>query len=810
MLYNRLLLGLLGCFLLFAGCDKGTEKDPEESGSSSSLDVSAGDSSSSGGSGSGNSSSFGSTGSSSSSLSSSSVEEPKEVTWVGNSAIIITEITPINSTWKDEEGNDPGWVELYNAGSESVNLMGYSLVEKLENPRAWVFGDEVIPAKGFRTVFCDKRNLTVALTGSEALGKNRTHTSWKLEKNGGSIYLIDAEWNIRDSVNYPELPSDVSWGIVDGGKWMYFGTPTPEQPNNVATAFSELSPSVSFGSRNAGFYAEPITLTIPSPGDGFKVRCTQDGSFPTSSSPETSSILISQNTVVRCAAFKDGFLSNKVTTSTYFIGETVKMPVVSIAVDPVEMFDSKNGYYRQGVSYCNEPCYEANYWKDIELPVHVEYFADGSSSAAKAWEIDAGISIMGGWSRYNPKKSVSIVMREKYQDGRLHYPLFATRSSASKFKAFNLRNNGNRFHWDYIEDPMAASLLEGSSVDYQRSRQVVVFYNGEYYGIHDMREKLNEHFVETNYGIDASTVESIKHVGTTVTANGGTPDGYNQMLNFVNEKDFSCVNNENYRTFQTMLDVGSFADYMAAQIYYRNGDWPNNNVRAWRTAQHPWKFMVFDLDHGFDFEWTVSGFGSYANMFSWIEQGGGGSKSCSGSGCFAQIYIKLIKNNDFKRMFINRSAVMLDYYFAYSRVESAINNMVATIPDSEMDRDLVRWERNLGASFSRTGSALKTFASVRSSAAWNEYKNKFGLGSSVSVTIQTEGSGSVQLEGMTLPGSTAASTNYTGNFFSGHSIVLKAIPATSTTVFLGWEDGSTSATRTVTPQEGRVFKASFR
>ena len=99
------------------------------------------------------------------------------------------------------------------------------------------------------------------------------------------------------------------------------------------------------------------------------------------------------------------------------------------------------------------------------------------------------------------------------------------------------------------------ALLEGSGVDYQRSRQVIVFYNGEYFGIHDLREHLNEHFVETNYGIDASTVESIKHTNRLVTANGGTIDGYVAMLDFVDASDFSEAGSTAYQTIQAMLDV---------------------------------------------------------------------------------------------------------------------------------------------------------------------------------------------------------------------------------------------------------------
>ena len=83
---------------------------------------------------------------------------------------------------------------------------------------------------------------------------SRTHTNWKLDKSGKTLYLVDPSNGIRDSVAYPELASGVSWGIVDGGVWKYFGTPTPEKRNTEATAYDGMGPSVDFGSIKAGFY----------------------------------------------------------------------------------------------------------------------------------------------------------------------------------------------------------------------------------------------------------------------------------------------------------------------------------------------------------------------------------------------------------------------------------------------------------------------------------------------------------------------------------------------------------------------------
>lgn len=568
----------------------------------------------------------------------------------------------------------------------------------------------------------------------------------------------------------------------------------------------------------AGFYSE-LTIPVPLPQQNGKIYCSYDGSEPNpkdSASLEfTEPLSIEKNTVVRCAEFvKDSAVRKS--TQTYFIGETVAMPVVAISVSPMlfvnNYTNSKDGRY---CSEGGDPAYCPWIMEDVEYPVHVEYFVDGSSSNKKAWEIDAGLSLMGHWSRTNPKKSVSISMRSQYQDGRLKYPLFNTRPEAKKFKAFVLRNNGNRYVGDYYEDPMATSLLEGSGVDYQRSRQVVVFYNGEYYGIHDLREKLNEHFVETNYGIDSKNVDAIKHVAETITASGGTTTGYEDMLQRIYGYEDLANNDAQYKEISSMMDVGNYADYMSALIYYQNGDWPNNNVRAWRSPDQPWKFMVFDLDHGFGWDWSVSGFyevqSGSMSMFDWIRQGGKAPTSddaapCHNNAsakCFHTIFVKLIENPNFKRLFINHAAVMYDVYLNQARVSAAVSYINSTLPNSEISRDKARFPRNSHI-FSTDGSEFILWAGGRDVSVRKEFAKEFGLESDIKVTIAASGNGSVLLDGMKLP-----STNYTGTFFGGNDMLLQAVPKAGS-VFNGWSDGNPDNPRLVSPTDGSKYTANFK
>ncbi|MBO6075952.1 MAG: CotH kinase family protein [Fibrobacter sp.] len=745
------------------------------------------------------------------------VQLPPDTTvhWVGQSALRITEIAPLNLDFLDENGNDPSWVEIYNSSDQDVDLAGYTLIENLKNLRKWVFGHDILKAKSFRVVFCDKNNISAVAIADNGDRHTRPHTNWKLDKNGGTLYLLDKFNGIRDSVAYPELTGGLSWGIVDGGYWKYFEKPTPEQPNTTSKAYDEIVPAADMSGLKSGFYNEPFTLNPPSLPEGVTLRCTTNGSVPTESSPEFNSPKRIEHSVsFRCATFKKGAISNTVTTRTFFVDEDqVNMPIVAISVD--------SSFFREHYikTSCDAPknCKDsAGLYADVEYPIHVEYFENGSfTKDGSTWEKDAGISLMGGYSRLNDKKSVSIRLREEYEDGSINYPLFETRKGVNdKYKSFNLRNNGNRYVSDYIEDAMGGALLEGTSVDYQRSRQVVVFYNGRYYGIHDMRERFNKHYVETNYKIEANTVNFIKHLGKEVEASNGTTDAYMNMLHFVATNDFSGENNANYASAKLLLDVGNLADYMAAEIYMHNGDWPNNNVRAWMAPEHPWKFMVYDLDHGFDWMWGVNGgeFDQGSNMFAWIKKGGG-NKPCKEEGCFANLYIQLIKNPEFKRMFINRSAVMFNSYTNGKNVEKIVDAMTSKIDAQEMERDLAKFKQNekyysnsCGKGFDKTGSCLKTWAASRDSKVIQEYEEEFGLSGTATVTIAASGSGTVLMEGAALPG---GATSYKGKFFVGNPILLTAVPSAGAS-FTGWSDGVADNPRLVEPTEGATFTAQFQ
>lgn len=537
------------------------------------------------------------------------------------------------------------------------------------------------------------------------------------------------------------------------------------------------------------------------------VRCTFDGSEPNQDTePFLTDKTIDKTTVVRCTEFVQNEPRQK-QTETYFIDESIKMPIVSISVDPVYVNE-----YLDAPPCEPAPCRSAKFWEDVEYPVHVEYFAEGSNAKTKSFEIDAGISVMGQWSRNQQKKSVSIVIRKQYQKEKLHYSLFDTRPNNNVFKAFNLRNNGQRFISDYIEDAMATSLLEGTNVDYQRSKQVIVFYNGVFYGIYDMREKLNEHFVETNYGISDDNVDMVKHYYTDITIENGTDKDYRGLLQYVNDNDFS-VNADAYDSVSKLIDMGNFMEYMAAEIYYHNNDWPQNNVRAWKSPNTPFKFIVFDTD--FSFDWTRNNGSNFQeqNMIDWIIQGGRLNGTCAQTQnkyCFHNIFKKLIQNDSFRQSFINRVSYLYSTYINKNKIAQQIDKINESIDKEQIQRDLDLYKRPsyknyCGGGFDTKGDCLKKWSNERDKTVRDEFRSKFDVGNDVTISIKINGNGKLKLDDIYV----TQSDVYNWTVFEKNPISLSVV-CDNSAESVTWEDGSQGSLRTISPINNKTYTATCK
>ena len=445
---------------------------------------------------------------------------------------------------------------------------------------------------------------------------NFLHTNFKIKSEGEQIALYNPGDQLLDQIDAVELPTDVSYGRQPDASenWFYFDQATPGEANTTQ-GYENFGGEPIFSHR-CGFYSQPFLLTLSASSPQASVYCTLDGSTPsTHSILYQNPILINKTTVVRAKQIIHNSLPGRTITQTFIVNEDITLPVVSLATDPPNLWDPDSGIYVLGKNYePNPPHFGANFWQDWERPVHVEFFEpDGQSG----FSLDAGMKIFGGWSRDFPQKSMAIYARSRYGTGSINYQIFPDKP-VDKFEAIVLRNSGNDWQSTMMRDGMMLSLVKETDLDFQAYRPAVVFLNGEYWGIMNIREKINEHFLAANRGVDPDSIDLLENDGYAIH---GDESHYRAMLHYISTCNMQLTQSLN--TIKSMMDVDNFLDYQISQIYFDNTDWPGNNIKFWRprTPDGRWKWILFDTDFGFglynsdNFKWTYLAQSSPGRLF---------------------------------------------------------------------------------------------------------------------------------------------------------------------------------------------------
>lgn len=419
-------------------------------------------------------------------------------------------------------------------------------------------------------------------------------------------------------------------------------TEAPTQDETVGEAETEREQSIFAPTGTApvfslagGVYADAQELTITAPqGSDYTVRYTTDGSVPTKKSKEaTKTIEVAGDdaTVVRAACFDaQGNLVGRVITHTYIAAEDGRgaLYTISLTLSP-EDFDK----------LCR------NYNEKLEMPTHIEIVNPAGELVISQ---DGGMRIFGGSSRALSQKSFKIIARktgyyetEMYEGkGTFRYAFFDGRTVKAgadagqvldRYDSLILRNGGNDSLLHTACDPQHASLLRDNAVnnfaahvtdtlDFAYSAFAVVYVNGTYYGILDMKENMNEDYVKRVYGVADDDVVVVK--SELDTSRGGRYDGdwfyydsenatelaaWEQICDDV-AKAQKKGNMSYYDTLASLVDLHSFAEYCALNLYTSNHDWPHNNVKLWcytgaavegnAITDGKWRFMTRDQDLG--------------------------------------------------------------------------------------------------------------------------------------------------------------------------------------------------------------------
>ena len=674
-------------------------------------------------------------------------------------SLVINEVLADNNGGlSDEDGEYTDWIEIYNYGEEEINLKGYGITTDLEEPFYWTFPDINISPKSFIIV--------------RASGKDRKdnlkflHTNFKINKKGENIYLTHISGEIIDSLEVPESDENISFGRKPDGTNNYaiLSKTTPGSSNKVniiKEVIAEQRLESPIFSHEGGYYSDTINLELYTEDDSLDIYYTLDGSEPTLKSNlykgsikiesregeknnlaqiKTSEIYSSlkwktittdevfKGTVVRAKTYKDGVFSDETVTNTYFINPEYTLPIVSLVTDEDNLFGYENGIYVPGQIYDtwkrnNKEIFQdengtipSNYnqkGKEWEREAHIEVF---ETKGKRVVDQNVGIRISGEYSRNYTCKSLKIYAREEYDDkGQIEYNLFKNLQKNENsneyidiFKRIKLRNSGSDFNYTLFKDALVHSILEDTSITTQAYRPSVLFINGEYWGIHNIRENLDEYYVESHYGVDKNNVIIIEpDDADSIYVNVGQEndiESYDNIIKFVQENDMSIQ--ENYEYIKTKIDIDNFIQYIVAQTYINNIDWPQNNVKVWRSRNNAldvnegnyedgkWRWMLFDTDRSFDnyesirIEYILNPNISLEDMPESII--GEYDKDIEWSFILIQ---NLFKNEEFKNEFVDTFNYYLDTIFTSENVVEQINEM-AQILEPEIEEHFNRWGMN--------------------------------------------------------------------------------------------------------------------
>ena len=568
------------------------------------------------------------------------------------------------------------FVEIKNPTENDLDLSELYIGKKTFDRAVWLPTVKV-KAGGYRIIYFGDETKYDSKTDS-------VYVDLGLNRYGNDIYLYDKNGTVVDSVVTGLLFDRTSAGRVsdDDDTLYYFTQVTPGAKNSTVT-YSKSVGAPSF-SLEGGYVEAGTAVTIKAPA-GCIVYYTTDGTAPTQASTlYRSPITIDKTTSIRARAFKSDALPSDEVSVSFIVGRVHNMPVVFLNADPNDLFSEKTGIFADGPNFDTESMKyddpslggsekenlffkdapKANYWQSWERPVSFTYIDE---SGRQVLNFNAGIKVFGQYSRVHDQKSVSINLKDKYGIKEVVYPFFGE-DYINVFSSLVLRGSGQDANRSHIRDAFIARALLGKiNCEVMNYRPVVVYLNGDYYGIYDLRERISDEFVANHTGADPDNLDRMK--GSSIVQSG-TSTNYNELYKFVTTKNMS--NEDNYAYVCSRMDIDNYIDYWISQIYFANTDPGNIKFYRERTDTAKWRWIPYDFD------WSMS---SEESRFNYVFKQ---DKKIYG------IIQGLIKNSTFKKKFISRFCELLNDTLNPDRLLPLLRELTNEISE-EMEYHIARW-----------------------------------------------------------------------------------------------------------------------
>jgi gliding motility-associated-like protein len=679
------------------------------------------------------------------------------------SQVLINEYSCSNVTGiTDAFGEREDWVELYNTGTAPLDLTGYYLSDKASNLTKWQIPSGSIAANGFKMIYCSKRNLVSGTQYHPNFNLKQTSNEW--------IILTNPSGVVVDSLKMIHMTkADHSIGRLSNGasEWKLFTTPTPAANNTGGQNFYIPSPVMSLA---PGFYTGAQTVTITCSDPSATIRYTTNGANPTSTSTVYSGpINISTTTVLRAAAFgvdQPSFIE----TNSYFIGVTHTVPVVSVCSQQV--FDlvangNQNGSVKVGAF---------ELFEDNGLFID-EGQGEFNKHGNDSWAYDQrGFDYITRDEFGYAAELEHQIFPEKTRD---NFQRVILKPAASDNYSFE---NGAHIRDAFIH---TLSIRADMKLDERTWRPCVVYLNGEYWGVYEIREKADDHdYTEYYFDQDKFNLQYLKTWGGTWEEYGApnAQPSWDNLVAYIASNNMG--NATNFAYVDSLLNWESLCDYFMFNSYVVNQDWLNWNTAWWRGMdpqgdKKKWRYTLWDMD---------ASFGHYIN-YTGIPDPSANADPCNvenlpdpGEQGHTEILQKLINENpQVEQYYVTRYVDLVNTYFSCDYMHFLLDSMLNEITP-EMNGQVSKWGGTFAGWQSRV-QQLNTFIDNRCAALEQGLIDCYSLTGPYNVTfnVSPANSGEIKVNSIWAP-SYPWATQYFGGIAT--NLVARPLPGF---VFDHWE-----------------------
>lgn len=673
----------------------------------------------------------------------------------------INEFAALNSSlaFDPDFGEFSDYIELYNPTETPINLNGYSITDNPENPTKWVVGDIVLQPMQYLLIWADGRNKNIGDTAhcsyrNAIIKTSALHTNFSLSGDGEYLGIYDNSGRLIDEIHFGVQENNVTQGRSSENPtaWYYFSDPTPGKENSTFYA-----PSVQFASEptcssQGGFFADAHEISLTASSVNAIVKYTLDGSDPTFTSPTADGpITIFRNFTLKARTYEKGKLPGTIISKSFFIGENIDLPVVSIATNSDHTDDYDFGIFRNSI-------------KEREVPASIQYFDKNGTSQ---FSENVGIRLFGSTIYNLPQKPISVRCKGKFGASQIHYKLFDDRDNET-FKSFQLRNGGNDHNLAYFRDGLATSLIKGEmDIDYQAYKPCVVYINGDYQGIYEIRERLDADYLAANNNISSATVSIIEDSSHVVTGDGKSFENLKYYL--INN---SLQDTKNYEYVASIIDIDEYINYMINKIFIGYKLFDLNN-KYWQKTDGKWRWIANDMEHAFGEiggdEYDQNTLVKVLNQNNELPQWA------------TLVFSKLMENNSFRSSFSQRFSTYLNTIYQPNYTISKVDSLTALLKN-QMPRHIYKWKTPFTMNVWQGNiNFIKEFLTQRPKYIRNHLSEYLGAKDSALVRINIVGNGNIYIEN-----SPIKNQSFSGYYFEGVPLNLIAVPQLGYR-FVGWQ-----------------------